>query len=156
MSSINHAKAQAALSEAFNTSMGTIGAITQEEKAIFLHSYDGNFTELRDILKTLAIIKIANEQRESTNVWIHARTDLYLMLILATRAGHAAIVELLLAFAREHSHPSATLDDLIDRYLIIAAIDSKNIEVFQKFVDVVPACVNQDLGMNGDPLNQAV
>jgi hypothetical protein len=50
----------------------------------------------------------------------------------------------------------SSLEDLIDRYLIIAAIDSNNIEVFQKFADVVPSCVKQDLGMNGDPLNQAI
>lgn len=157
MSSINRANVQAAISEAFNTSVGTIGAITPEQESLFLHSCDGNLAELQDLLKSPAMIKIATEQRDqSTDFSVHARTNLYLMLILAARAGHAATVEFVLSFAREHLHPSGSLDDLIDRFQVIAAIDSNNIDVFQKFVDVVPACVNQDLGMNGDPLNQAV
>ena len=153
MFSTNHAKVQVALSQAMNTTI-TLTAITPEEDALFIYSCDGNLAELQGLLKTPAMISIASKcPKGETDVSIHGRSNLYLMLLLAARAGRAAIIELLLDFASNHS---VSVDDLVDKCLIIATIDSNNIEVFQKFVDVVPACINQDLGMNGDPLNQAV
>jgi hypothetical protein len=40
--------------------------------------------------------------------------------------------------------------------LIQAALESNDLEVFQKLVDFDPASVNQKLGMSGDPLHRAV
>ena len=148
----NHTKIHTALSQALNTPV-VIG-VTLDEGALFVHSCDGNLAELKELLKTPAMITVVNKCRDAEmDLSIRGRSNLYLMLLLAARAGQAAIVELLFAFEREHSD---SVDRLVDRDLILAAIDSNDIEVFQRIVDVVPVSVNQNLGMAGDPLNQAV
>jgi hypothetical protein len=147
-----HTKIHTALSQALNTPV-VIG-VTLDEGALFVHSCDGNIAELKELLKKPAMITVVHKCRDADmDLSIRGRSNLYLMLLLAARAGQAAIVELLFAFEREHSDSA---DHLVDRDLVLAAIDSNDIEVFQKIVDVVPASVNQNLGMAGDPLNQAV
>jgi hypothetical protein len=148
----HHLRCQSYQSQALNTPV-VIG-VTLDEGALFVHSCDGNLAELKELLKTPAMITVVNKCRDvEMDLSIRGRSNLYLMLLLAARAGQAAIVELLFAFEREHSD---SVDRLVDRDLVLAAIDSNDIEVFQKIVDVVPASVNQNLGMAGDPLNQAV
>lgn len=79
--------------------------------------------------------------------------NLRVMVERAARSGHASITEHLLAFGHQHN---VSYDTLITRDAIVAALHSNNVEVFRKFVDVMPECVNLDMSLSGDPLCQAV
>lgn len=124
------------------------------EDTLLNMSIEGDTSSLSLLLLQPDVLSLLNStSKNGLNAKIPNSSQLYLMLILATRAGHASTVELLLS-------PSlwapAPMYSIVDGDLVLAAIESNSIEVFQKYIDAFPQCVSQSMGHNGDPLNQAV
>ncbi|KAI9779580.1 MAG: hypothetical protein M1835_004671 [Candelina submexicana] len=100
----------------------------------------GSMDQLHELLQDPTMLRLALSPKGEGPY--HIKDPFLISLICSTRP--------------QKRHQGVPYEALITHETIIAAIKSNKVEVFGTFIEVLPDCVNYDMGKAGDPLTQAI
>lgn len=127
---------------------------TEAEDELFSAAFGGSVTQMDDLLSKPSLLDTAFERKLRLYALSQVEfSNLYLMVLMAFKAGQASMTKYLLGIAKTHNVPYETI---IRKNTIMATVKHNNIGVCRELVQVMPECVNLDLEYCGRPLSRVI